>query len=142
MGCDIHLHVEVKVGGKWLHYNSPTINRDYGLFTKMAGVRVRGDETTRPISQPRGLPPDVSDSTAWVAKYWGTDAHSHSYLSASEMRHLREWARYRRGRYGEGWWFEDTFGYLCGNSLDGLAECPGDYPKDLEDVRFVFWFDS
>ena len=52
MGCDIHLHVEVKIKGKWLHYNHPNIDRCYWLFTKMAGVReIEGVEACE------GLPP-------------------------------------------------------------------------------------
>lgn len=129
MGCDIHLHVEIKVGGKWLHYNAPDIDRNYRLFTKMAGVRARDNEIN-PIAQPRGLPPDASETTQWEAKRWELDGHSHSYLTSAELTELRNWG------------LGDTFGYLCGSSLDGMMEYPTSYPPDLEDVRFVFWFDN
>ena len=40
MSCDIHLHVEVKVNGKWLHYDKVGMHPFfYEMFAKMAGVR-------------------------------------------------------------------------------------------------------
>lgn len=143
MGCDIHLHIEIKVGGKWLHWNAPTVRRDYGLFTKMAGVRMRDDEIDV-IAPPRGLPPDASDTTKWAAKQQEPDGHSHSYLSGAELAKVRKWSLdIRRADCGdEDWWFDGVFGYVCGSPLDGMAECPASYPPDLEDVRFVFWFDN
>lgn len=143
MGCDIHLHIEIKVSGKWLHWNAPTMRRDYELFTKMAGVRARDDEID-PISQPRGLPADASDTTKWMAKQQGSDGHSHSYLTSTELTEVRKWgeAAGRKAHAGGDWWFDGMFGYVCGNPLDGMAEYPASYPPDLEDVRFVFWFDN
>jgi hypothetical protein len=32
MGCDIHAHVEIKIGGKWHHYNHPSTDRRYVLI--------------------------------------------------------------------------------------------------------------
>lgn len=56
MGCDIHLHTEVKINGVWHHMGAPSVPRNYRLFAKMAGVR--GIET--PIAEPRGLPGDAT----------------------------------------------------------------------------------
>jgi len=39
MSCSIHLHIEVKVDGTWEHYGEPSINSNYQLFEKLAGVR-------------------------------------------------------------------------------------------------------
>jgi hypothetical protein len=60
MGCDIHAHVELKLAdGRWHHWNAPHINRNYLLFTKLAGVRDYG-EGIQPFAQPRGLPKDIT----------------------------------------------------------------------------------
>lgn len=143
MGCDIHLHVEVKVRGKWLHYNHPRINRNYQLFAKMAGVRDYHEED--PISPPKGLPSDVTDTTKLDRDSWGIGGHSDSWLSAAEIATLAEW-------YHKQSWcdkihgFEGAFGYLFDNELAMPALHPGDIKHtrcpDLEDVRLVFWFDN
>lgn len=44
MGCDIHLHIEIKMNGLWRHYSMPHIERDYCLFGVMAGVRGNKDD--------------------------------------------------------------------------------------------------
>lgn len=62
MGCDIHLHQEVKIGGEWHHYREQSVSRNYALFAKMAGVRNYG-LTVTPIDEPRGIPDDATDGT-------------------------------------------------------------------------------
>lgn len=143
MGCDIHLHTEIKVGGRWLHYGAPEIGRHYGLFTRMANVRSHHSDI-KPISYPRGLPDDISETTQWEADRWGVDGRSHSYLRSDELPGLRQWAKDYglKGKHGSGCWFDDTFGFLCGNTFDGFVTHPENSPPDLEDVRFVFWFDN
>ncbi|KKK61066.1 hypothetical protein LCGC14_3018060, partial [marine sediment metagenome] len=89
MGCDIHAHIEIKVGGEWHHYSQPMVDRDYRLFTRMAGVRKSDVE---PISAPRGLPQDITFTTRFDAEqHWGEDGHSHSWLSCKELAALVEW---------------------------------------------------
>lgn len=143
MGCDIHLHIEVKIKGKWHHYSIPDISRNYTLFGKLAGVR-REDET--PIAAPRGLPDDATELTRYDCDVrWGPDGHSHSWIGAKEIVALKDWVENVQkwsGKYGPNWWMEDTFGYLFGNSFAGFVEYPSDCPEGLEDVRFVFWFDN
>lgn len=67
MGCDIHLHTEVKIGGAWHHYSAPCVPRSYALFGKMAGVR----GGAAPIALPKGLPCFPSYITALDAARWG-----------------------------------------------------------------------
>ncbi len=136
MGCDIHLHVEIKVRGEWLHYNQPRIKRDYALFTKMAGVRNYDDEID-PISEPRGIPLDCTKTTQLVCDHWDTDGHSHSWLSYEEISQLQEWHEKRTDSYFK---FYDNFGYMFGNGWRSKHRC--DDPEFLEDVRFIFWFDN
>ena len=135
MGCDIHAHSELKINGKWHHLSEMRIDRCYDLFSKMADVR--NYDGIEPISKPRGLPDDCSELTKFISDEYGTDGHSHSWLSSEEVIDLIKWARKKFD------WdcFEDSkqFGYLFGNGFD-------DYEhgriKGLDDFRFVFWFDN
>lgn len=137
MGCDIHLHQEVKIKGVWHHYRDTRTPRHYGLFSKMAGVR--GDET--PIAKARGLPQDVTEFTKFCSDYDGDDGHTHSYLTLDEIVILEKWLEERLG--DKSWRIEiDYWGYLFGNSWGGFLTDPKSYPEELEDVRFVFWFDN
>lgn len=140
MGCDIHLHVEIKINGKWEHYSTPYIDRSYWLFSLMAGVR-SGTESPRPISEPRGLPEDISVVTKLDNDCWGRDGHSHSWLSATEAGNVQGcWEK--RGGKGH----PPLFGYLFGNDIDTYLRHPvyGKHLKNLgyEDARVVFWFDN
>jgi len=137
MGCDIHLHTEIKVKGEWLHYGSPKIDRDYNLFSRLANVRNPKDEHwVEPISEPRGLPEDVTKSTKLCSDYEDTDGHSHSWIDADEIEGLYQWYEEK-----EAFYFEVQFGYLFGNSWQ-IKRYREDKPEWLEDVRFVFWFDN
>jgi hypothetical protein len=147
MGCDIHLHQEVKIDGVWHHYGMPHVDRNYELFTKLAGVRnyyEREGKRIVPFAKPRGIPKDATELTKCDYKRWGSDGHSHSFITAEEIAKLEDWVEKDRkweGKHGPMWWMEDTFGYLFGNSWAGFVKYPSDRPKGLEDVRFVFWFD-
>ena len=134
MGCDIHAHAEVKIKGKWEHYDQPEFQRDYELFERMAGVR--GD-VANAIVAPRGLPDDATALTRFDSERWGSDGHSHSWLSAQELYELAAWDKKRGYSDFKRSWDQWLFG---GNYSDFIK-----YPKDrrgVEDVRFVFWFDN
>lgn len=144
MGCDIHLHSEIKINGRWHCYGSPNPHRNYRLFARMANVRNYGDIV--PIAEPRGLPSDVSVVVKFSADDYGTDGHSHSYLTSAEIAELEQWYE-AEGKYPhedklDPFWFEKTFGFLFGNTYPGFNKYPDERPKGLEDVRFVFWFDN
>lgn len=150
MGCDIHLHTEVKIDGAWHRYGVPNVQRSYAVFAKMAGVRnLTGPDRIVPIAEPRGLPSDATFMTKFDYNRWGTDAHSASWLGAEEIAQLTEFIDEElglRGERGKYWWCEDNFGYFFGNTWGGFwkyrnRENSGT-PKGVEDVRFVFWFDN
>jgi len=132
MSCDIHMHVEIKIQDTWYHYNAPEVSCWYDLFAKMAGVR--GHVT--PIASPRGLPSNISIVTAIAAQ--AQDSHSHSYLMSSEVIKLKEWVKEVSDTDFP---FEDEFGFLFGNTYPGF-QYPGVFPLELQDFRFVFWFDN
>lgn len=135
MGCDIHLHVEFKVRGMWLHYSHPRISRNYELFAKMAGVRAYDDEV-KPLCYARGLPADISATTMFDVKVrWKADAHNYSWLGRNELVELQKW--FEKQSWAS--CFEDTFGFFFGSTLDASKET---WPTGVEDVRVVFWFDN
>lgn len=140
MGCDIHLHVEVKVGGQWHHYACPSIGRRYRMFHKMAGVRSLEEETDRPISPPKGLPRDPSLVTTLAALSWGSDAHTHSWLGGEEIKELGDWLWAMKPK--EDLEMDVLHCYLFGNGFGTHYLSPSSYPEEVEDVRFVFWFDN
>jgi hypothetical protein len=106
MGCDIHLFSEKKksVNGedKWVNADYWSINpyfgeddseaelelvsiysdRNYDLFNILAEVRGSGPS----ISQPRGLPNDVSSIVKKESDRWDGDGHSHSYFTLAELK--------------------------------------------------------
>ena len=141
MSCDIHLHVEVKINGKWENWATPYISQNYALFTLMAGVRDAEDHP-RPIALPRGLPADVSTVTAFHARHWKGDGHRHSWLSATEAGEVQEWYECIYG----GSHLPPLFGYVFGNDVDSHVRFPEDCEElrrlGFEDVRVVFWFDN
>jgi hypothetical protein len=125
MGCDIHVHIELKIGGEWRHYNAPAVGRNYTLFGFMAGVR---DKSVEPVSEPKGLPNDASIITKMRFASWGDDAHSVSWLGKDEIDVLRTKLE---KHYGEDFRYDLEHNifhtYLFDNNID---------------VRIVFWFDN
>ena len=135
MGCDIHMHAEIKIKGKWEHYDQPNAYRDYALFEKMAGVR--GD-VKNAIVPPRGIPDDATTTTKFDCERWDSDGHSHSWLNAGEIAQLRDWWE----KQGHEWKYDTWDQWLFGNNYSGFVKYPTDRVKGLEDVRFIFWFDN
>ena len=119
MGCDIHMHIEVKqADGPWKRhdwlakYSDGTyedgsrrvkwgdafndvfyIGRNYDLFAVLANVRngrgfagCKTSEGFNIISEPRGLPDDVSDEVLAESTDMGCDGHSHSWLDIAEIK--------------------------------------------------------
>ena len=140
MGCDIHLHTEIKINGKWEHYSQPRIERDYALFSKMAGVRSR-DDSPKAIVPCRGLPSDCSATVRFCSDYDGIDGHSHSYLSGQEIIELWKWLESKTPFLKE-IDLRREWGYLFGNCWGWFYKYREDYPVGIEDIRYVFWFDN
>jgi hypothetical protein len=118
MGCDIHGWTEKRVGDKWVAYRPiKDRDRDYRLFAALAGVRGDGPD-------PRGLPPDVSDTAKLDADEWSADGHSHSWLPLPEAFELFK-------RFAE----KEHYSPFTAFDLD-------EEPDELEEYRLVFWFDN
>ena len=67
--------------------------RNYSEFAILADVRngygFAGCDTgdaIEPIDMPRGLPIDVSDEVKWESDDYGCDGHSHSWLTAKDIK--------------------------------------------------------
>lgn len=142
MGCDIHLHVEVKIDGVWHHYAHPSIGRDYELFAKLAGVR--NYHGTEPIALPRGVPDDATIITKM--EFDDCHCHSHSWISAEEIVALEDWYRTRsdvQARFGQPNVEYDLMRcYFFHNTFGGFHKYPDERPDGVEDLRFVFAFDN
>lgn len=139
MGCDIHPHIEVKIDNTWHHYSCPPIQRCYGLFAKICGVRNQDQWGIGPLAPVRGLPNDCSAVTKVCAEH--EEGHSHTWLSHKEFLELIEWAdnpeNIVQSWHGE--WSHKQLGYLTGNSFD-LQKSSA--PEQITDVRFICWFDN
>lgn len=144
MGCDIHLHTEVKIDGQWHHYSAPNCPRHYALFALMCGVR--GGSDVKPVAPIRGLPEDMSLITKLSAERWDGDGHSHTWMNAAELSELdKRWQVFVKENNFDLWEYDlenEYFGYLEFGSWAGFADYPNERPKCIEDVRFVFWFDN
>lgn len=108
MGCDIHTYVEVKRHindeEKWVTADYYKKNpyyllysdedkefevahiydyRNYELFSILADVR--NYSNNKPIFEPRGIPKDCCQEIRDEYKMWGSDGHSHSWLTLEEL---------------------------------------------------------
>lgn len=132
MGCDIHAHLEAKEehGARvyWISLAELDIWRSYVLFAKLAGVRNSYGLT--PIAEPRGLPDDVSLRTKLDADEWGTDGHSHSWVTLAEIEKA-DWTH-----EGEP---------ICPAFREGVLpyiRYHAGKERASENIRVVFWFDN
>lgn len=93
-----------------------------------------------PISEPKGLPNDMSFETLFFFEYEKGDAKSCSWLDQHEIKILAGWV----DTQGYNQNFNEIFGFLFGNSWANFSnpEYREQYPPELEDIRFVFWFDN
>lgn len=157
MGSDIHSHVEVRRGGRWIYESGGTYAdgegpfgwRNYGMFGFLADVRNYSHVPV--IAKPRGLPEDVSPET-W-AKYAEDvpDDHDASWLTVAELlaydydqifwnrRITKDGNGAALAEEGEGEHVKlrEFLGGPYFADLDSLARL-----GDPADVRVVFWFDS
>jgi len=118
MGCDITLYCEGYVRGKWINidqwyrtdgtaeYMVTKSNgfdyidliegkRDYELFYLLAGVKNNEKSGYRPISSPKGLPPDMDQLIGEQYENWydvvfteeeNINFHHASYLTLKELK--------------------------------------------------------
>lgn len=175
MGCDIHSFAERrnKQTNKWEkvedafsldNYDKERLKKDkgenpfdwrsYSMFAFLAGVR--NYDHCEPLSEPRGLPDDISDEVKQKYEYWEYDAHSASFLTAKELLDFdydkkfwnrrvtkqtspNSWNGASLAEEGEGkvLTYRENLGEWFFTHLNELKEL-----GEPEDVRIVFWFDN
>lgn len=137
MSCDIHCHAEVKIDGTWHHYSEITIDRNYKIFAFLAGVRAEVDEKAAfPV---RGLPEDISRVTQLTYKDWECDAHTESWIGATEIERVIRTFPDVITRRSRGY---SASIFLFRNYYEEFIRDREEFPKELQDVRWVFWFDN
>jgi hypothetical protein len=94
-------------------------DRNYHLFGVLADVRGSGDC----ISEPRGIPDDISSGYKYIIDRWDGDGHSHSYFTLSELLEV-DWEKY------DAEYFTETIEKM--KLID----------PDPDNVRCVFFFDN
>lgn len=97
--------------------------RNYYLFGILANVR---NNSIKPIDDPRGIPNDASIGYKRAADQMGSDAHSHSYFSLSELLDVN-WNQYDENLISE---------FL--NTIERMKKID----QDPENVRCCFFFDN
>lgn len=146
MGCDIHVHIEVKIKGKWEHYSTCKGMQNYRMFALWAGVRNEYD--IKPFVEPRGLPDDITAMTRFDWDRQSVDWHTPSFFTFEEIASLSK-------RMVEEEIIESKYDlepmvlgrcYLFGHSIGSHHKYPEDWKKlkelGFEDCRIVFWFDN
>lgn len=135
--------------------------RNYDLFAILADVRngygFAGSYTGegfKPISDPKGLPEDISEEIKKRSDDYGSNGHSHSWFTVKELTEYdweQETVTLRPGMYPvlapvedlkkntETAFYKDCVGSFYTKSIPALKELAGD---DSESVRIVFWFDN
>lgn len=123
MGCDIHAGIEYRDRDHWeVFAREVELPRSYRVFSALAGVRNYHEESIEPISEPRGLPDDLS----WWMKpdedgHWLGD-HSFSWVTTAEFEEALKRSDEGRAEYravlaamkvleAEGWTARLVFGF-------------------------------
>ena len=163
MGCDIHMVLERKYrkDGPWvgvhcfsytptiqgikgsLYYSYVVRNRQYDLFTELAGVR--GDSPT--AMEPRGLPADMSELARAETDSCGDDGHTHTHMSVEEYATaflrvnpefvLNEAVPIPASGTPLRATVDALFGYWSGD-----AASIGDESNESTEHRVIIWFDN
>lgn len=173
MGCDIHSYVEVFKDNKWqlvedyftmddldIRYFKKDkstelfLNRNYGLFAFLAGVR--NYSGIRPLDKLRGLPKDISTGCFDQHAKWRLDAHSPTYFYLKELldfdyEQIME-DRRTTVQIAPNWWdgshtcepgkgkqitYRESLGEYYFKKLDEMKTL-----GSPDKVRLVMWFDN
>jgi len=133
MGCDIHATMEYdkRYEGNdewWCSFAKDIqIDRNYTLFSVLANVRNYSEEGIKPISEPRGVPENVSFEFKDELEEWGSDAHSASWVTHAELNDYTD-------KYPDVINLEKEDWFIA---MKNLATKYGD-----KNVRLVFFFDN
>ena len=159
MGCDIHWYSETKQDGKWVcdqagsfeiegedtedaypaMNNFPDRGRDYWMFGLLQpGVRSSWDWS---FSE-RELDQDtVSEQVKKIIEHWGSDGHSHGFVTRAEILDKIEELKKLRAEHLIN---PQENSLVLQHHLKRLEECLGHLTSDVpdDDQRIVFFFDN
>ena len=141
MWSDLHLHAEVKINNRWEHYSTAYLTTKNSIYSYlMAMYRF----TKREKSVYHGGPQqDISPITKLAYKDLGLAPLVFMYPQQILFMANSLSSTIKKGNLGEGVDFlEDTIGDLFGKTWGGFAENPETYPKELENIRWVFWLEK
>jgi hypothetical protein len=120
MGEDLYAHWEIKIDGVWHNWSAMRFTRNYALHYALNGY------------SKEGLPDDVTLITRLHSQILG-DNYGFSWMNIDELekaiadvevKESRELALRELGRI------------LCMN----YDEFKSNQPQDVEDVRFIYWY--
>ena len=134
MSCDIFLHVEILVNGKWEYYGEAKTPQIYKIFGIMAGVR---HKTPMQISESKGLPLDITVTTKIHYNDRKDSYHNMSWFNSEEILKLNDIIN---EEYHYDFEYDFLKLFLFGNSFKGFKTKIDAYPPELQDFRFIFWF--
>ena len=161
MGCDIHLHTEVFKDGTWRCLDDIVKNPDFGeefeseyyvreyfiklyrnyeLFALLANVRNYGSFKNKPISEPKGLPNDVSDNVGIESEKWGIDGHSHSYHTLADL--LIWWKDAPKNQMKALLMKHNNISQETMDTMNKIISVMENQTDNPENIRIVFWFDK
>lgn len=140
MGCDIDLYAERRDSeGRYHTLRIPRslLQRNYWRFSFLASVR--NSFNIVPISEPRGLPADVSREIAAECERQEGDAVAQSWLSLEELLAFDCDAplRFREGGRGDNCTEATYRQFLDADFVSELREL-----QTLGAERIIFWFDG
>lgn len=134
--------------------DNPFDHRSYSVFAFLAGVR--NYDCCEPLSEPKGIPNDVSDEIKTEYDSWSCDSHSTSYLTLRELLEFDYdkifWNRRVTKQTSNNCWngasladegegamisYRENLGEFFFTHLEELKSL-----GDIDDVRIVFWFDN
>lgn len=126
MGCDIHIHTELKINSEWiLLHAEPWSRRNYDLFGLIADCGRGGEALFGPN---RGIPEDASVGTRVCYEFdsW----HSATWLAIGEVEAVLK-AAVERCVLDEVW-----IGEFVGEAAYFM------HTEDGHPLRCVIWFDN
>jgi len=149
MGCDIHIVQEFKYKGKWLGARLLHGNRDYSFFAILCGVRKYYEtyENWKSIAEGRGVPEDASELSKALSEDWGSDLHSATYATPSEIIQAVEFLKAQFPdlpylQQDNGKLYKDFIGVYYPKEVSGLVSFEGEHHNPDEEIRYVIWFDN
>lgn len=143
MSASIYFHSEIKINGQWHHHSVHNIYSDLALF-ELLGYECDA-YGIKPICDFKGFPKDASFMTKFY--YDRRECEDVSWLSSKEIEKMYEFIESEQdkmpsGRHGYFFkrWPSYFFDLLFGSSWGSFLKYPDDYEKEIEDIRFVYWF--